>query len=152
MFKQLQSRNKILLFWGGMDLLALLLYIGGAMLQGHVPFYSEFAGFFIVLSNFDADGSIGILLQTIFIAGVLMKISLVFSAYMFLFKEKLNFILLSLQEILRFVSFSCSVSFFPLFLYFSDSPRFAVLPLAGFMLSECGKIGSLWWYRCHITK
>ena len=75
-----------------------------------------------------------------------MKISLVYTAYLFLFKDKLNYILLGIQEVLRFASLTSSVSLFPLFFSFIGSHS-AALALSGFLVSECAKVGSLWWYH-----
>ena len=152
MFEQLGNRNKFCLFWGGMDLLALLIYLSASALRGRIPLYSDAADFLMLSQNFSLDGSAGLWLQAMLISGLVMKVSLVFSAYMFLFKDKLNFILLGIQEALRFATFSCSVSLLPLFLGVFDGPPPVVLSLSGFLLSECGKIGSLWWYYRHPAK
>lgn len=145
MFSQFKTRHKILLFWGLMDLLALGAYFWLSTRQGNVPFYSDVVNFTRTFSAFGASEGPGAAIQ-IFFVGVLMKISLVYTAYLFLFKDKLNYILLGIQEVLRFASLTSSVSLFPLFFSFIGSHS-AALALSGFLVSECAKVGSLWWYH-----
>lgn len=146
MFSLFKSRHKILLFWGLMDLLALGIYFWQSTRQGNVPFYSDVVNFTHTFSDLGASEGPGAAIQIFFFVGVLMKISLVYSAYLFLFKDKLNYVLLGIQEVLRFASLTSSVSLFPLFFTFIGSHS-AALALSGFLLSECAKVGSLWWYH-----
>ena len=146
MFSLFKSRHKILLFWGLMDLLALGVYFWQSTRQGNVPFYSDVVNFTHTFSDFGASEGPGAAIQIFFFVGVLMKVSLVYSAYLFLFKDKLNYVLLGIQEVLRFASLTSSVSLFPLFFAFIGSHS-AALGLSGFLLSECAKVGSLWWYH-----
>lgn len=146
MFSQFKTRNKILLFWGLMGLLALGVYFWQSTLQGNVPFYSDVVNFTHTFSAFGASEGPGAAIQIVFFVGLLMKVSLVYTVYLFLFKDKLNYILLGVQEILRFASLTSSVSLFPLFFSLTGSHS-AALALSGFLLSECGKVGSLWWYH-----
>lgn len=146
MFSLFKSRHKILLFWGLMDLLALGVYFWQSTRQGNVPFYSDVVNFTHTFSDFGASEGPGAAIQIFFFVGVLMKVSLVYSAYLFLFKDKLNYVLLGIQEVLRFASLTSSVSLFPLFFAFIGSHS-AALALSGFLLSECAKVGSLWWYH-----
>ena len=146
MFSLFKSRHKILLFWGLMDLLALGIYFWQSTRQGNVPFYSDVVNFTHTFSDFGASEGPGAAIQIFFFVGVLMRISLVYSAYLFLFKDKLNYVLLGIQEVLRFASLTSSVSLFPLFFTFIGSHS-AALALSGFLLSECAKVGSLWWYH-----
>ncbi|HGV9225215.1 hypothetical protein P9969_021710 [Citrobacter amalonaticus] len=146
MFSLFKTRNKILLFWGVMDLLALGAYFWLSTRQGNVPFYSDVVNFTRTFSAFGVSEGPGAAIQFFFFVGVLMKISLVYTAYLFLFKDKLNYILLGIQEVLRFASLTSSVSLFPLFFSFIGSHS-AALALSGFLVSECAKVGSLWWYH-----
>ncbi|POT57197.1 hypothetical protein C3432_17745 [Citrobacter amalonaticus] len=150
MLNLFKTRNKILVFWGLMDLLALALYFWSSALRGNIPFYADVVDFYQTFSAFGASEGPGAAIQIFFFVGLLMKISLVYSAYLFLFKDKLNFILLGIQEVLRFASLTSSVSLLPLLLNLTGSHS-AVLALSGFLLSECCKVGSLWWYHKRVA-
>lgn len=149
MMTLLKSRSRVLLFWGVMDLLALSMYVFVSLLRGNIPFYSDVVNFSHVLTAFGAEEGPAAAIQLFFFVSLLMTLSLAWSAYMFLCKEKLNFALLAIQEVLRFASLTCSVSLIPLLLNIIGGHVAASLALPGFLVSECGKVGSLWWYHRH---
>lgn len=139
-------RNKIFVFWGIMDVLALAGYLFFSLQGGSVPFYSDIHGFYTNYAQLGVNGFMGWLIQLLFFINIALIVSLAFSAWWMIVKKDINNIFFIVQEIGRVFSLKCSVALIPLIMHFSDirSPWIAILL---FVLSEVVKIGSIMWIK-----
>ena len=128
-------------FWGGMDLLAMLLYCVNSVRHDRIPFISDAKAFSDSLNYYAGDG-FSILVMLFFVLDLLLLLSLCTSACLF-FKRKIGAVKLALaQEFFRLISFRCSVSLFPLLVSMFDFSNIW-LNVGLFVTSESLKIYSL---------
>lgn len=139
-------RNKILIFWGVMDVLALLGYLFFSMQSGNVPFYSDISAFYSNYGRLGVSGVTGGLMQLMFFINIVLIVSLIFSAWSFLAKKNINMIFFVVQEIARIFSLKCSVALIPMMLHLTGF-RSALVAIVLFVLSEALKIGSVVWAK-----
>lgn len=139
-------KDKIFTFWGTMDLLAIGSYLFFSLKMGHVPIWSDIQLFYTQLTLMEVRGADRIFLQSLFFIHSGLLLSLCFSAYAFLVKKKIRFLLIGLQEMMRILSLTCSVALFPLLLQVMRIDD-ALVALILFVISEALKIGSLLWLR-----
>lgn len=139
-------KDKIFTFWGTMDLLAIGSYLFYSLKMGHVPIWSDIQLFYTQLTLMEVRGADRIFLQSLFFIHSGLLLSLCFSAYTFLVKKKIRFLLIGLQEMMRILSLTCSVALFPLLLQVMRIDD-ALVALILFVISEALKIGSLLWLR-----
>ncbi|HCR1073979.1 TPA: hypothetical protein OMU12_001345 [Enterobacter cloacae] len=134
-------KNKLWYFWGCMDVLAVMLYFVNTIQQGRIPFISDILAF-SGLSSDVASGGYSVLVFLFFILDLVLLLSLFASAWFF-FKRKTYAIKFAIiQEVLRFISFRCSVTLFPLLVTVSGISN-TWLNLGLFVLSECLKLYSM---------
>ena len=139
-------RNKIFIFWGVMDVLALLGYLFFSMQSGNVPFYSDISAFYSNYGRLGVSGVTGGLMQLMFFINIVLIVSLIFSAWSFLTKKNISMIFFVVQEIARVFSLKCSVALIPMMMHLSGfSSAWGAVVL--FMLSEALKIGSVVWAK-----
>jgi len=139
-------KNKIFLFWGCMDVLAILVYVLLTFYRGHVPIYSDVRNFYDNYTGWGANGWGGLYLPFIFALSILMRISLFYSAYAFIFKKEVGISFFCVQELLRLFSLTCSLTFLPYLLNFiADYPWY--LGISVFIFSETCKIGTFLWCK-----
>ncbi len=139
-------RSKVFIFWGGMDVLSIITYCFFSLMAGNIPIYSDVQEFLMNLSNLELDGWSLFFIQMLFLLDITLRFSLVYSAWLFLLAKNTSYIFIGFQEILRFCSFMCSLSFIPLVLrFFNGYPVYVGVGL--FIFSECCKVGTLWWCR-----
>ncbi|ESS60053.1 putative membrane protein [Enterobacter cloacae S611] len=144
--KIMNLRNKIFIFWGVMDVLALLGYLFFSMQSGNVPFYSDISAFYSNYGRLGVSGVTGGLVQLMFFINIALIVSLIFSAWSFLAKKNINMIFFVVQEIARVFSLKCSVALIPMMMHLSGfSSAWGAVVL--FMLSEALKIGSVVWAK-----
>ena len=105
-------KDKIFTFWGAMDLLAIGSYLFYSLKMGHVPIWSDIQLFYAQLALMEARGADRIFLQFLFFIHSGLLLSFCFSAYAFLVKKKIRFLLIGLQEVMRILSLTCSVALF----------------------------------------
>jgi len=139
-------RNKIFIFWGVMDVLALLGYLFFSMQSGNVPFYSDISAFYSNYGRLGVSGVTGALMQLMFFINIVLIVSLIFSAWSFLSKKNINMIFFVVQEIARVFSLKCSVALIPMMLHLTGF-RSALVAIVLFVLSEALKIGSVVWAK-----
>ncbi len=139
-------KDKIFTFWGAMDLLAIGSYLFYSLKMGHVPIWSDIQLFYAQLALMEVRGADRIFLQSLFFIHSGLLLSFCFSAYAFLVKKKIRFLLIGLQEVMRILSLTCSVALFPLLLQVMRIDNVFV-GLFLFVLSETLKVGSLLWLR-----
>ncbi|VTP16136.1 hypothetical protein PUATCC27989T_04065 [Phytobacter ursingii] len=139
-------KDKIFTFWGTMDLLAIGSYLFYSLKMAHVPIWSDIQLFYTQLTLMEVRGADRIFLQFLFFIHSGLLLSLCFSAYAFLVKKKIRFLLIGLQEMMRILSLTCSVALFPLLLQVMRIED-AFVALILFVISETLKIGSLLWLR-----
>ncbi|XCW75776.1 hypothetical protein ABZS17G119_03900 [Kosakonia cowanii] len=139
-------RNKIFIFWGVMDVLALLGYLFFSMQSGNVPFYSDISAFYSNYGRLGVSGVTGGLMQLMFFINIVLIVSLIFSAWSFLSKKNINMIFFVVQEIARVFSLKCSVALIPMMLHLTGF-RSALVAIVLFVLSEALKIGSVVWAK-----
>ncbi|MDD7998526.1 hypothetical protein FEI17_25290 [Kosakonia radicincitans] len=144
--KIMSLKNKIYLFWGIMDVLALAGYLFFSIQGGSIPFYSDIHGFYSNYAQLGVSGLTGGLIQLLFFINIALIVSLAFSGWWMIAKKDINNIFLIVQEIGRVFSLKCSIALIPLIMHFSDvrSPWIAILL---FVLSEVVKIGSIMWIK-----
>ena len=139
-------KDKIFTFWGVMDLLAIGSYIFYSLKMGHVPIWSDIQLFYTQLTLMEVRGADSIFLQSLFFLHLGLILSLCLSAYAFLKKTKIRFLLIGLQEVMRILSLTCSVAIFPLLLQVMHIEE-AFVGILLFVISETLKVGSLLWLR-----
>lgn len=139
-------RNKILIFWGVMDVLALLGYLFFSIQSGNVPFYSDISAFYSNYGRLGVSGVTGGLMQLMFFINIVLIVSLIFSAWSFLAKKNINMIFFVVQEIARVFSLKCSVALIPMMMHLTGF-RSALVAIVLFVLSEALKIGSVVWAK-----
>lgn len=139
-------RNKIFIFWGVMDVLALLGYLFFSMQSGNVPFYSDISAFYSNYGRLGVSGVTGGLMQLMFFINIVLIVSLIFSAWSFLTKKNINMIFFVVQEIARVFSLKCSVALIPMMMHLTGF-RSALIAIVLFVLSEALKIGSVVWAK-----
>jgi len=124
-----------------MDVLAVMLYCVNTIRQDRIPFISDIVAF-SGLSSDVASGGYSALVLLFFILDLLLLLLLFASAWFF-FKRKTYAIKFAIiQEVLRLISFRCSVTLFPLLVtVFGISSIWLNLGL--FILSECLKLYSM---------
>lgn len=144
--KIMNLRNKIFIFWGVMDVLALLGYLFFSMQSGNVPFYSDISAFYSNYGRLGVSGVTGGLMQLMFFINIVLIVSLIFSAWSFLTKKNINMIFFVVQEIARVFSLKCSVALIPMMLHLTGY-RSALVAIVLFVLSEALKIGSVVWAK-----
>lgn len=139
-------KNKIYLFWGIMDVLALAGYLFFSVQSGSIPFYSDIHGFYTNYAQLGVSGFAGGLIQLLFFINIALIVSLAFSGWWMIVKKDINNIFFIVQEIGRVFSLKCSIALIPLIMHFTDirSPWSAILL---FVLSEVIKIGSIMWIK-----
>lgn len=139
-------KDKILVFWGAMDTLALVSYFVFSLKMGHVPFWSDIQLFYANLTLMDVRGMDLLFLQSLFFIYLGLMFSLFISAYIFLRRAKISLLFIGLQEMMRILSLTCSVAIFPLILHAMriDDARVGIVLFA---ISETLKVGSLFWLR-----
>jgi uncharacterized membrane protein YtjA (UPF0391 family) len=144
--KIMNLRNKIFIFWGVMDVLALLGYLFFSIQSGNVPFYSDISAFYSNYGHLGISGVTGGLMQLMFFINIVLIVSLIFSAWSFLAKKNINMIFLVVQEIARVFSLKCSVALIPMMMHLTGF-RSALVAIVLFVLSEALKIGSVVWAK-----
>ncbi|KFC01029.1 putative membrane protein [Trabulsiella guamensis ATCC 49490] len=139
-------KNKQFLFWGIMDALAFLSYCFFSLTRHRIPFISDIREVIATIDIVIGGDSAGTLLIGYFICELLMLVSLLVSAYLFLRKKTAAITFAFVQEILRFITMKCSIAIFPIVLTVTG---FSVLAInvGLFLLSEMIKIGSLMYCR-----
>ncbi|WP_227009495.1 MULTISPECIES: hypothetical protein [Enterobacter cloacae complex] len=138
-------KDKVFFFWGGMDILAIILYCVNSVLKGRLPFVSDALSFTDLWSAHSALVP-GILVLLLFALDLGLLLSFVLSA-IFFFKRKRCAVKFALfQEVFRLISFRCSVSFFPLLADITGISNVWVT-LVLFMISETLKLYSLIYYK-----
>lgn len=139
-------KNKIFIFWGIMDVLALVSYVVFSVQGGNIPFYSDIKSFYNTYPQLGVSGATGGLIQFLFLVNIVLIVSLVFSAWTMLAKKNINSIFFIVQEIARLFSLKCSLTLIPLFLHFSGF-SVAWVAIVLFLLSEAVKIASISWAK-----
>lgn len=131
-----------------MDVLAIASYLFFSLRMGHVPFWSDIQHFYSSLGLMEIKGPTRIFLQCIFFISLGLLLTLFISAWCFLRKKKINLLFITLQEVMRIFSLSCSVAIFPLIVRFLQIEN-ALVGFILFAVSETLKIGSLLWIKKH---
>ncbi|MGP3593606.1 hypothetical protein [Vagococcus sp. WN89Y] len=139
-------KNKIFVFWGIMDVLALASYFVFSLQSGNIPFYSDIKGFYNTYPQLGVSGLTGGFLQFLFLINIALIVSLVFSAWMMTVKKEINNVFFIVQEIARLLSLKCSLTLIPLFLHFTGF-SVAWVAITLFLLSEVLKIASVSWAK-----
>ncbi|WP_054180219.1 hypothetical protein [Trabulsiella odontotermitis] len=144
--KIMNSKNKQFLFWGVMDALAFLSYCFFSLARHRIPFISDIREVIATVDMVTGGDSASTLLIGYFICELLMLVSLLASAYLFLSKKSAAIPFAFVQEILRFITMKCSIAIFPIVLTVTGFSVLAV-NVGLFLLSEAIKIGSLIYCR-----
>jgi hypothetical protein len=138
----MNSKNNIFLFWGIMDIIAFLSYCLFSLARHKVPFISDIRDAIATVASVAEGDNLSILFMGYFIIELLMLISLLVSAFLFLRKKQTAIPFAFVQEILRFIMMKCSIAIFPIIITMTWSSIPAV-NVGLFLLSEAIKIGSL---------
>lgn len=139
-------KNKIFVFWGIMDVLALLSYLFFSLQSGNVPFYSDIHGFYTNFAQLGVSGLMGVIIQVMFFINILLIVSLIFSGWSLLVKKDIHNIFFIAQEIARVLSLKCSLTLIPLFMHLAGfSAAWGAILL--FLISEALKIVSVVWAK-----
>jgi hypothetical protein len=144
--KTMNLKNKIFIFWGCMDVLAVLTYCLLSFYKGHVPFYSDVHQFYGNLASLDVKGWDSFYIQVFFVLNILMHLSLFYSSYAFMIKRDVALSFFCCQEFLRIFSLTCSLTFIPYLLNFIDGYPW-YLGVSFFIFSEIGKVSTFLWCR-----
>lgn len=143
--QDMTGKNKVFFFWGGMDILAIILYCVNSVRMGRIPVISDTQSFIELWYAHNAVVP-GIFVMILFILDLVLLLSFVVSAILF-FKRKHWAVKFALfQEVFRLISFRCSVSLFPLLVGVTDISNVWV-NLILFIISETLKLYSLKYYK-----
>lgn len=150
--KTMNLKNKIFMFWGCMDVLAILIYFFFSFYHENIPIYSDVKDFYIKYKSWSSNGWEGLYALILFVLGLLMQISLFYSAYALMIKKEVGVSFFCGQELLRLFSLTCSLTFLPYLLNFIDGYPW-YLGISVFIFSETCKIGTcLWCKRLPVSK
>jgi hypothetical protein len=141
----MRARDKVFLFWGSMDALAVVLYCAQSVRHDRIPFIADMLSFSTAVDTFSAGGY-NALLILFFCLDFVLLLSFFASAWCFITRRPFASKLALCQEVLRLVSFRCSVALFPLFLAIAGESSVWLSSIL-FSVSECLKIYSLWVYK-----
>lgn len=141
----MRARDKVFLFWGSMDALAVVLYCAQSVRHDRIPFIADMLSFSTAVDTFSAGGY-NALLILFFCLDFVLLLSFFASAWCFITRRPFASKLALCQEVLRLVSFRCSVALFPLFLAIAGESSIWLSSIL-FSVSECLKIYSLWVYK-----
>lgn len=141
----MRARDKVFLFWGSMDALAVVLYCAQSVRHDRIPFIADMLSFSTAVNTFSAGGY-NALLILFFCLDFVLLLSFFASAWCFITRRPFASKLALCQEVLRLVSFRCSVALFPLFLAIAGESSIWLSSIL-FSVSECLKIYSLWVYK-----
>lgn len=139
------GKDKVFFFWGGMDILAIILYCVNSVRMGRIPVISDTQSF---IDLWHAHNAVvpGIFVMILFILDLGLLLSFVISAILF-FKRKHWAVKLALfQEVFRLISFRCSISLFPLLVGVTGISNVWV-NLILFIISATLKLYSLKYYK-----
>lgn len=139
-------KKRIYVFWGIMDLLALASYVVLAIYEGRIPFVSDLINFTTIFSHYGATGGLAVWLLLQFLLGFLVRISLFYSAWSFIFKKEINTLFFMLQEAGRVITFTSSIPFLIVMVYSAGSGSVA-MNFSIFIVSEILKIGTIIWCK-----
>lgn len=141
----MKARDKVFIFWGCMDALAVVLYCAQSARHDRIPFIADMLSFSTAVNSLSAGGY-SALLFLFFCLDFVLLLSFFASAWCFITRRPFASKLALCQEVLRLVSFRCSVALFPLFLAIAGEAS-VWLSSVFFGVSECLKIYSLWVYK-----
>lgn len=141
----MRARDKVFIFWGSMDALAVVLYCAQSVRHDRIPFIADMLSFSTAVNTFSAGGY-NALLILFFCLDLMLLLSFFASAWCFITRRPFASKLALCQEVLRLVSFRCSVALFPLFLAIAGQSSVWLSSIL-FSVSECLKIYSLWVYK-----
>jgi hypothetical protein len=141
----MRARDKVFIFWGSMDALAVVLYCAQSVRHDRIPFIADMLSFSTAVNTFSAGGY-NALLILFFCLDFVLLLSFFASAWCFITQRPFASKLAPCQEVLRLVSFRCSVALFPLFLAIAGESSVWLSSIL-FSVSECLKIYSLWVYK-----
>lgn len=141
----MRARDKVFIFWGSMDALAVVLYCAQSVRHDRIPFIADMLSFITTVNTFSAGGY-NALLILFFCLDFVLLLSFFASAWCFITRRPFASKLALCQEVLRLVSFRCSVALFPLFLAIAGESSVWLSGIL-FSVSECLKIYSLWVYK-----
>lgn len=141
-------KNKVFVFWGIMDALALISYLFFSLQGGNIPFYSDITDFYNTYPQLGVSGLMGGVLQFLFLINIALIVSLLFSAWSMIVKKDINTVFFVGQEIARLLSLKCSLTLIPLALHFTGF-SVAWVAIVLFLLSEALKITTVSWAKRH---
>lgn len=144
--KIMNLKNKVFIFWGCMDVLAIVMYCFFSFYKGNIPLYSDVRNFYNVFISLEVSGWTGFFILIMFTLHLIMQLSLFYSAYALLKKNNLSVWFLCCQEILRAFSLTCSLAFIPFILHFIHGYP-SHLGASLFIFSEICKVGTFWWCK-----
>jgi len=128
-----------------MDALAVVLYCAQSVRHDRIPFIADMLFFSTAVNTFSAGGY-NALLILFFCLDFVLLLSFFASAWCFITRRPFASKLALCQEVLRLVSFRCSVALFPLFLAIAGESSVWLSSIL-FSVSEWLKIYSLWVYK-----
>ncbi|AJB71321.1 TPA: hypothetical protein N2299_000710 [Enterobacter hormaechei] len=145
----MKVRDKVFIFWGCMDALAIVLYCAQSVRHDRIPFISDIHAFSTVVNTLSAGGYSALVIL-FFIFDFVLLVSLFASAWLFCLSKPFARRLALCQEFLRLVSFRCSVSLFPLALDLVGESNVWLNGIL-FIFSEFLKIYTLWIFNYERT-
>ncbi|ENO3038875.1 hypothetical protein ACBC61_001157 [Enterobacter ludwigii] len=136
------AKNKIFYFWGVMDVIGIVFYSIGPYHLLESWWVSTGGNPGVIIFMLIAGGVNGIVTGAFYLVYLLMPVSLLFSAWFFFAKHRYAVGFALIQEVLRVIIFSCSVTLFPMAIAGLELSVISI-NIALFILSEILKIGSL---------
>lgn len=136
------AKNKIFYFWGVMDVFGIVFYSIGPYHLLESWWVSTGGNPGVIIFMLIAGGVNGIVTGAFYLVYLLMPVSLLFSAWFFFTKHRYAVGFALIQEVLRVIIFSCSVTLFPMAIAGLGLSVISI-NIALFILSEILKIGSL---------
>ncbi|KNC13028.1 hypothetical protein AC791_00420 [Klebsiella sp. RIT-PI-d] len=142
----MRLKKGIYLFWGIMDLLGLISYAALAINDGRVPFITDIIRFQDSITQYGAAGGLVIWMIIQFMSGVLLRLTLFYSAWSFICKTEINTLFFMFQEMLRIITFTASIPFLILLVTATGTGSAGIIFFI-FAAAEILKIASIVWCK-----
>lgn len=144
----MRLKKGIYLFWGIMDLLGLISYAALAINDGRVPFITDIFRFQDSITQYGAAGGLVIWMIIQFMSGVLLRLTLFYSAWSFICKTEINTLFFIFQEMLRIITFTASIPLLILLVTATGTGSAGIIFFI-FAVTEILKIASIIWCKKH---
>lgn len=132
------SEKRIYMFWGGMDLMYILVFLYGSLSQGRIPIYDDYRSMLELVVQYGDN-----LPMYLFACSLTLVVSITYTVFLFFSRSRTARLIAYTQIPLRLFLVVPSLSFIPWLLGFFEI-RQAAIGLSLLLLSEVVKVFSLY--------